>query len=146
MQQLHASSETLRRPAGSTSVPDLRLGSLVQSTSWSIKEQLVIDTDAQREAFVGALTRSSAFGRTSSTETFSPILHNTTAARLGGLVELLDEAIAMYQVQEDVSLDDVVGMPFPVTVPASWVAEVSGIGIVQSPDEIMDWYDSQPPA
>jgi len=146
MQGIHVSSATLSRAVGSTSVPDLRLGSLAQSTSWSIVEQLKFETDAQREAFVGVLTKWSTLGRTHSTETFSPMSHGTTAARLGGVVELLDEAIAMYKVHEDVDLDEVVGMPFPATVPASWVAEVSRIEIVQSADDIMDWYDSQPPA
>ncbi len=131
MRTVHASSETLRRPTGSTSVPDLRLGSLAQSTSWSIKEQLVIETDAQREAFVDALIRQANVGRSSSTETFSPIFHNTTAARLGGVVDLLDEAIAMYQIQEESDLEDAIGMPFPATVPASWVAEISSMGLLK---------------
>ena len=146
MPQMHVSSGTLNRSAGSTVVPDLGISALAQSASWSIREQLTIETDAQREAFVGVLTKWSTIGRSNSTETFSPILHGTTAARLGDVVELLDEAMAMYRVPAAADMDDIVGAAFPVTVPASWIAEVSGISIIQSEDEVMDWYDSQPPA
>ncbi|QCB97103.1 hypothetical protein E5206_09320 [Arthrobacter sp. PAMC25564] len=138
--------DTIRNRTWSTSIPDLGSESLAQSTSRVIREQLVIGSDAQREAFVDALTRWSGVGKTPSTATFSPLAHGTTAARLGGVVELLDEAIAMLAVGERSELEDVIGSAAPATVPASWVAEMKGISISPSADEVMDWYDSQPPA
>lgn len=130
-----------------TSGSDFQFESLSQVTSRHITQQLVIDTDTQRAAFVDALTRWSGTSGRVSTETFSVISRGSTVARLGGVVDLLDEAIAMFTVSgAESGLETVIGQESPVTVPASWVEEMRSIGIIDSSDNVMDWYDSQPPA